>query len=494
MSVGMGDLTGLSGGKPWTSEAISPDRPAVMINDEVISFGQFDADIDAAVGLLRRAGIGPGTTIASYFGGSSPARPYEQWVAHIAAMRLGAVHATIVDPAGLSAFPQPIDAIVGVAPEGSSVPVVAITREALAAVAGDEPLDPATAPDPARGARLNLTSGTTGAAKLVRWDAPMIAARVRQAGAAPFIGPETRLFTHFGSRVTAGFRYPLAVWGAGGCVLMRTRSGATPPAPSFVDRSTLFVCSPFQLARTLAVKNVPWPGRDERIVLTVGGRLPAAVRERALKLAAGRVLIGYGSTETGNIATGDARLTDRHPGAIGRVRTGVTVEIVDARGRPVPSMTVGRLRIKSPLMVGKYENAGGQDQRVGLIDGWFYPGDLGVLFADGVLAIEGRASDIVNIGGIKVAIPAVEEKVRTLPEIADACACLMQLPTGDRLMIAVVCDDDAFTTIGDRVSKALGPVSYPFNVARLPRIPRNDMGKVPRLRLARQLAQHFTPA
>ena len=95
MSVELSDPAGLIGGNPWTGEAISPDRPAVLINDEVISFGQFDADIDAAVGLLRRAGIGPGKTIAIYFGGSSPARPYEQWVAHVAAMRLGTVHATI---------------------------------------------------------------------------------------------------------------------------------------------------------------------------------------------------------------------------------------------------------------------------------------------------------------------------------------------------------------------------------------------------------------
>ena len=494
MSFGMSEATKLIGEQAWTSDGISPDRTAFVLDGEAITFGQFDSDVDAAVTLMRRAGVGPGKTIAIHFGGLVHDRPYEEWVAHLAAMRLGAVHATIVDQTGMDLVAGRIDAVVGTPLETSPVPVVVITRAALAAVSDGEALDLSTAPDPARGARLNLTSGTTGSAKLVRWDAAMIAARVAQAGEAEFINADARLYTVFSPRVTAGFRYPLAVWAAGGCVLIQIKPGKTPIAPAAVDDSTLFVCSPLQLERGLVLKKTTWPGRDSRVILCVGGRVPAAVRDRALAIAGSQVLIGYGSTETGNIATGDARLVDRHPGAIGRVRDGVTVEVVDASGKSLPSGTVGRIRVKSPIMVKGYDNAGGEAERVGLIDGWFYPGDLGLLLDDGVLAIEGRDGDIVNLGGVKVAMPAIEEKVRALPDIADACACVLHTSSGDRLVFAVVCDDATFATIGERVGAALGPVNYPFNVTRLARIPRNAMGKVPRLQLARQLAQQLTKA
>ena len=90
-----------------------------------------------------------------------------------------------------------------------------------------------------------------------------------------------------------------------------------------------------------------WPGRAGRTIVVLGGRLPVAVRDAALATACAPLLISYGSTETGSIALGDQQLIDRHPGAVGFVRDGVSVEIVDAARKPVAAGEPGLVRVKA---------------------------------------------------------------------------------------------------------------------------------------------------
>ena len=89
--------------------------------------------------------------------------------------------------------------------------------------------------------------------------------------------------------------------------------------------------SPVQLAERLQLNPGEWRDRAGRTIIVLGGRLPVAVRDTALATVCGTLLVGYGSSETGSIASGDSALIDRHSGAVGFVRDGVTVEIADAR-------------------------------------------------------------------------------------------------------------------------------------------------------------------
>ena len=86
-----------------------------------------------------------------------------------------------------------------------------------------------------------------------------------------------------------------------------------------------------QLAERLQLNPREWQDCAGRTIIVLGDRLPVTVRDTALATACGTLLVGYGSTETGSIASGDSALIDRHPGAFGFVRDGATVEIGDAR-------------------------------------------------------------------------------------------------------------------------------------------------------------------
>jgi acyl-CoA synthetase (AMP-forming)/AMP-acid ligase II len=342
--------------------------------------------------------------------------------------------------------------------------------------------------DEASARRLNLTSGTTGRPKFIAWDAEMIARRADQVADSSLISAETRLFPLLHLRTTAGFRYPLAVWAAGGCVLLPQAREGFDRDREALPATSLMISSPPQLKERLAGIRGDWPSRNERTIVLLGGRLPVTVRDVALQRACARLLVSYGATETGSIALGDHQIIDRHPGAVGFVRPGAEVEIVDSEGGLVAAGQPGLVRMRTDMMVSDYEmdssSTGGGHFR----DGWFYPGDIGRLYDDGLLAIDGRTGDTLNLGGWKISANDLETKVAELPGIQDVCAVAMQLPEGDRLTFGIVCSDDLdLKALNDRIQTILVR-RRPFHLIRLPSIPRNAMGKIPRALIASRLA------
>ncbi|MCY7279629.1 MAG: acyl--CoA ligase, partial [Sphingomonas bacterium] len=346
--------------------------------------------------------------------------------------------------------------------------------------------------DEAAAARINLTSGTTGKPKFLIWDAAMIEARVAQVGASDGngglkLGPDTILYPLLHIRTTAGFRYPLAVWQAGGCVLLPDDPELRARDEAALGGSTLIAASPVQLGERLRLFADPWHGGADRTIIVLGGRLPVAVRDTALAIACTRLLISYGSTETGSVALGDSADIDRHAGAVGRVRDGVIVDIVDDRKLPVAAGELGLVRIKADLMSDGYAEIVPGQHSSHFDGGYFIPGDIGRLFDDGLLAIEGRRGDTFNVGGWKVNAVDLEAKLAFMPGVDDLAACVMPLAEGDLLTIAVVTGDKVdLNAVAERIRAKL-PKGRSFHLVRIRSIPRNAMGKIPRAMIANKL-------
>jgi acyl-CoA synthetase (AMP-forming)/AMP-acid ligase II len=122
-----------------------------------------------------------------------------------------------------------------------------------------------------------------------------------------------------------------------------------------------------------------------------------------------------------------------------------------------------------------------------LRDGWFYSDDLGSVSADGLVILHGRASELLNIGGNKYAPETLEEVALSCAGIRDAAA--FSVP--DRLgvetpWIAVVRGEDHRP--GELVGKlkARWPQLGNLEVVTTAAIPRNQMGKIDRLKLREQ--------
>ncbi len=471
-------------------QAQPADRIAVRVGGLDIGFGRFAADVLAAAALLAAKGVGPGIKAGIRAGPVSNGHSYANWVAHLASLHLGAAHVSVVEPAAVGAATQAgmIDLVIGQRGSLDDIP------PALRRIEFDcDPARPIAAANDAppaadnQASRVNLTSGTTGKPKFLVWNAAMIEARVAQVADGLPLGPDTILYPLLHVRTTAGFRYPMAVWSAGGCVLLPNDADPRSRDEAALGRSTLICASPVQLGERLRMFADPWDGRVDRTIIVLGGRLPVAVRDTALAIACDNLLISYGSTETGSIAVGDCSLIDRHAGAVGFVRDGVTVEIVDQQKQPVTAGEPGLVRVRSDVMNHGYDGVATGAASSHFDDDWFTPGDIGRLFDDGLLAIEGRAGDTFNVGGWKVNATDLEAKLAFLPGVDDLVTCVMPLDEGDLLTIAVVTGDKVdLKAVAERIRTKL-PKGRVFHLVRIRAIPRNAMGKIPRAMIANKL-------
>ncbi len=465
------------------------ERIAVRAGASAISYGRLAADVDAAAARFRAAGVGTGTTVGIRAGTAENGHSYANWVAHLAVMKIGAAHVSMTDAASIRASLQAgrVDLVVGNFESLVDVPLSVRRIEFQVDPAAPSDVAGSSTNEEGSARRLNLTSGTTGKPKFIIWDGEMIERRIAQVSDDALINSETRLFPLLHLRTTAGFRYPLAVWRAGGCVLLPEARKGLDRDREALPQSNLIACSPPQLKERLAAFQGQWPERESRTILLLGGRLPAAMREAALERACSRLRISYGATETGSIATGDHDIVSRHPGAVGYLRPEIEVEIVGPKGEPVPAGQPGLVRSRSKLMV-SYDQGSAPEGSGHFRDGWFYPGDVGRLYEDGLLAIDGRAGDTLNLGGWKVNANDMEAKIAEMPGVKDVCAVTMQLDEGDILTFGIVCDERLdLAALRSRINDMLSK-SRSFHVIRLPSITRNAMGKIPRALIASQMA------
>ena len=92
---------------------------------------------------------------------------------------------------------------------------------------------------------------------------------------------------------------------------------------------------------------------------------------------------------------------------------------VDPSGRPLPTDEAGELCVRTPALdVGAPGRADLADRLTD--DGWFRTGDIGRIDPDGFVWIEGRVSDMINRGGLKVFPDEVAEVLRLAPDVDDA--------------------------------------------------------------------------
>src|SRR5206468_2513727 len=106
------------------------------------------------------------------------------------------------------------------------------------------------------------------------------------------------------------------------------------------------------------------------------------------------LFITYGTTETGRVARTDAAVALADPTAVGYLTPWLETEIVDEADRPVPAGQEGRVRVRGAQVITSYYRAEVATRR-SFRDGWFHPGDIGVLAESGLLRLTGRIEDVI---------------------------------------------------------------------------------------------------
>ncbi|HEY5164336.1 MAG TPA: fatty acid--CoA ligase family protein, partial [Acidimicrobiia bacterium] len=243
------------------------------------------------------------------------------------------------------------------------------------------------------------------------------------------------------------------------------RSVVLPPAAMtmLADDADLVSLAPLRLVRSITAPLSPFQARRFRARFGVD------------------VLNSYGQTELGGEvigwSAGDLPVFGvTKLGAVGRPHTGVEVRIVD-----------GELQVRTGRAVGTDATGRADDDRLDP-DGWFRTGDLARIDADGFVWIEGRVSEMINRGGLKVYPAEVEEVLRAVPGVVDAAVVgapddrLGEVPVA---FIVGLVDE----RLEARCRAELAPYKVPVRFVGVDALPRTEVGKV----IPGALLQQLTP-
>lgn len=204
------------------------------------------------------------------------------------------------------------------------------------------------------------------------------------------------------------------------------------------------------------------------------------------------VLNSYGQTELGGEIVGwnaedTRRFGDAKLGSVGRPHEGIELRIVRDDGTDAAPNEPGEIWARSPfVMRGYVSDAHELDTRLDE-RGFLRTGDIGHLDADGFLWIDGRVSDAINRGGLKVYPGDVEEVLRDDPTVADVCvAGVPDRRVGEVPWAWVVPASGAAVdaeALERRCRERLAPYAVPVRFVVVDGLPRNDVGKVLRREL-----------
>ena len=165
-------------------------------------------------------------------------------------------------------------------------------------------------------------------------------------------------------------------------------------------------------------------------------------------------------------------------------------------GQPVGKTEVavgpdGRIRIRGPHVAKSRIDGDGLHDLLDA-EGWLHTNDLGHL-VDGFVYFDGRADDVINCGGIKIAPDQLEARLlaRLQPGAELCVARVPDAERGDGVLVAVgngTARVDRVRTLADSILREMGTaVGAALHVMAVDSIPRTETGKAQRS----VLASHF---
>ena len=223
-------------------------------------------------------------------------------------------------------------------------------------------------------------------------------------------------------------------------------------------------------------------------VTVIGGTVGNELRAASLVRLVDRVLEVYGTNEAGFVSL----RRSPEPEGVGIIGPMAEVEVVDEADAPLKEGQAGWIRIKAAGMFGGYLGDPDANRRM-LRDGWFYPGDMGILLGNRRLKVLGRGDELLNIGGIKIGPDSLEDRVRSLVPLGDIGACSLRNQAGiGEVYLGVVKRPGQDDAIYSQVLQAVSQLGLGvFFVVKLDRVPRNPNGKIRRKQLKRAIADEI---
>lgn len=182
----------------------------------------------------------------------------------------------------------------------------------------------------------------------------------------------------------------------------------------------------------------------------------------------------YGSTEVGWVTIATPEDMNKHQKTVGKPVTGIEVAVFSKEGEKLPTNEVGELFIKSNLLFEGYTSGETKDER----EGYMSIGDLGRLDDDGYLFIEGRADDMVVIGGENVYPIEVEEVIESMSGVDEAAVLGVSDEEYGEVLAAFVVGSVSGDEVISNCKEELASYKVPKRIEVMDELPRTSTGKV----------------
>jgi benzoate-CoA ligase family protein len=294
-----------------------------------------------------------------------------------------------------------------------------------------------------------------------------------------------RLFFSYG--LTSCLYLPL--WVGASTVLVPER-----PSPADVFeiwrrlRPTVFFSVPTSFAALLRqAETTPPDVKHLRLCVSAGEALPAPLYHRWVERTGVEVLDGLGATEVGYIYISN-RQGAVQPGSSGQLLPGYRARILDANGQEVPPGTPGELWMAGESVAAGYWNKH-EKTRAAFVGEWFRTGDRYVVDGAGYYVFQGRADDLLRVGGNWVSPLEVEACLLEHQAVAE-CAVVggrdgdgLEKPRAFVVLHPGAGADGLEEALRSHARARLAPFKVPRWVSVVADLPKTATGKVQRYRL-----------
>ena len=196
-------------------------------------------------------------------------------------------------------------------------------------------------------------------------------------------------------------------------------------------------------------------------------------------------------------------VTATKPGSAQVPVPGISVDVVDEMGEPVPNGSGGFLVVKEPWPA-MLRGIWGDPQRFkdtywSRFDNMYFAGDGAKKDEDGDIWLLGRVDDVMNVSGHRLSTTEIESALVSHPSVAEAAVVGATDDTTGEAVVAFVIlrgsakdDDDIVTTLRNHVGKEIGPIAKPRHILVVPELPKTRSGKIMR-RLLKDVAEGREP-
>lgn len=440
----------------------SPDAPAVVFENEQLTYGEVNRRANRLAHYLRTLGIGFDKCVALYM-----RRSPELIVAMLATLKAGGAYVPL-DPS------YPIERLTYMLNDSTPVAVLSdtILPETLASGLGVEVplLDvQADAPIWRELSELNpdgtgvhaghlayviYTSGSTGSPKGVMIQHDGVANQIRAFTGVLGLGPDDRVLQFSNLSFDTSVEEIFGSLASGACLVLRTDAWLAGPEAFW------------RLCQTYRITVVDLPTRYWQQLAESREHIPACVRhviiggeamgEHAIKAWFGmpghrpRLLNTYGPTEAAiSVTCHEVKERYGEHRIIGRPDSNTRLYVLDALMRLAPTGVTGELYIGGVQVARGYLNQPALTLERFVVDP-FHPGerlyktgDLVRWREDGSLEYLGRNDFQVKVRGFRIEVGEIEARVCEHPLVDDAVVILREDAAGDERLVAYLLRDDS---------------------------------------------------